>query len=80
MSRPGDLWNSTLTESLFETLIQAPANDKGYKTREEAKQDAFNHIKPYRKKRRMHSTLGFMSPAEFKETNWPEDEGRSRTA
>ena len=77
---PGDLWSSTLAESLFKTLIQAPANDKGYKTRVEAKQDAFKHIKPCRKKRRIHSALGYMSPAEFKEANWPDDEGRPRAA
>ena len=80
MSQPGNPWDNALAESFFKTLKRELVNGKGYKTREEAKQDAFNHIKSYRKKRRMHSTLGFMSPAEFKETNWPEDEGRSRTS
>lgn len=60
--------------------MQEPANDKGYKAKEKAEQDAFRHIKPYRKKRRMHSALGYMSPVEFKEANWPEDESRPRAA
>lgn len=80
MSMSSNPYDIVLAEALFRTFKRGLVNGNGYKTREEAKQDAFNHIKSYRKKRRMHSTLGFISPAEFKETNWPEDEGRSRTA
>ena len=29
---------------------------------------------------KIHSALGFMSPAEFEETDWPDDEGCPRAA
>ena len=39
MSRPGNPWDNALAESFFKTLKRELASGKGYKTREEAKQD-----------------------------------------
>ena len=41
MSQPGNPWDDALAESFFKTLKRELVNDKGYKTREEAKQDVF---------------------------------------
>ena len=39
MSRPGNPWDNSFAESFFKTLKRELASGKGYKTREEAKQD-----------------------------------------
>lgn len=54
MSRPGNPWDDALAESFFETLKRELVNGKGYKTREEAKRDAFKYIEPYYNTRRTH--------------------------
>lgn len=58
MSRPGNLWDDALAESLFKTLKREPVNGKGRKTREEAKRDALECIELYCSRRRMHSSIG----------------------
>ena len=40
-------------------------NGKGYKTREEAKQDAFEYIEPYCNRRRMHPSIGCNAPCDL---------------
>lgn len=62
MSRLGNPWDDALAESFFKTLKREPVNGKGYKTREEAKQDAFKYIEPCCNRRRMHSTIGYNAP------------------
>ena len=62
MSRPGNLWDDALAESLFKTLKREPVNGKGCKTREEAKQDAFECIELYCNRQRMHSSIGHNAP------------------
>lgn len=39
--------------------------ERGYRTRDEAEQDIFKYIELYYNRVRMHSTLGYMSPAEY---------------
>ena len=62
MSRPGNPWDDALAESFFETLERELVNGKGYKTREEAKQDVFKYIELYYNTRRMHSSIGYNAP------------------
>ena len=40
-------------------------NDKGYKTREEAKQDVFKYIELYYNRQRMHSSIGYNAPCDL---------------
>ena len=65
MSRPGNPWDDALAESFFKTLKRELMNGKGYKTREEAKQDAFKHIKLHCNRRRMHSSIGYNAPCDL---------------
>ena len=51
-----------------------------YATRDEAALDIFEYIEVVYNRARIHSALGYMSPAEFEEANWPDDEGRPRAA
>ena len=66
MSRPGNPWDNALAESFFKTLKREPVNGKGYKTREEAKQDVFKYIELYYNTRRMHSSIGYNAPRNLK--------------
>ena len=59
MSRPGNPWDDALAESFFRTPERELASGKGYKTREEAKQDVFKYIEPYYNRQRMHSSIGY---------------------
>lgn len=49
-------------------------------TREEAALDIFEYIEAVCSRARIHSAPGYMSPAEFEEANWPDDEGRPKAA
>lgn len=51
---------------------------RAYATRDEAVLGIFEHIEVVYNRARIHSALGYMSPAEFEEANWPDDEGRPR--
>ena len=61
-SRPGNPWGDAPAESLFKTPEREPVNGKGCKTREEAKQDAFEYIEPCYNRRRMRSSIGYNAP------------------
>ena len=49
-------------------------------TRDEAALDIFERIEVVYNRARIHSALGYMSPAELEEANWPDDEGRVPSA
>ena len=51
-----------------------------YATREEAALDLFEYIEVVYNRARIHSTLGYLSPAEFEEANWPKGNSRSKAA
>ena len=40
-------------------------NGKGYKTREEAKQDVFKYIEPCYNRQRMRSPIGYNAPCDL---------------
>lgn len=65
MSRPGNPWDNALAESFFKTLKRELVNGKGYKTREEAKQDVFRYIELYYNRQRMHSSIGYNAPCDL---------------
>ena len=65
MSRQGNPWDNALAESFFKTLKREPVNDKGYKTREETKQDVFKYTELYCNRQRMHSSIGYNTPCDL---------------
>ena len=65
MSRPGNLWGNALAESFFKTPERELASGKGYKTREEAKQDVFKRIELYYNRQRMRSSIGYSAPCDL---------------
>ena len=65
VSRPGTPLDNAAAESFFKTLKRELAEERSYRTRDEAEQDVFKHIELYCNRVRMHSTLGYMSPVEY---------------
>lgn len=62
MSRPGNPWDNAVAESFFKTLKRELINDRRYKTRDEARQEAFKYIELYHNGQRLHSKNGYMAP------------------
>lgn len=72
-------WDNAAMESLMGIVKSECVHARTYATREEAALDLFEWIEVIYNRIRTHSALGFMSPAEFEEANWPE-EGRDDKA
>lgn len=64
-SRPGTPLGNAVAESFFKTLKRELAEERGYGTRDEAKQDTFKYIELYYNRVRMYSALGYMPPVEY---------------
>ncbi|MCR9178498.1 MAG: IS3 family transposase [Alphaproteobacteria bacterium] len=65
MSRAGNVWDNSAMESFFSSLKIERTNRKVYRTRDEARADAFDYIERFYNPRRRHSKLGYLSPMEF---------------
>ena len=65
MSRSGDVWDNSAMESFFSSLKKERVSRKVYQTREEAKADVFDYVERFYNPYRRHSTIGYVSPAEF---------------
>ncbi|MBL6751650.1 MAG: IS3 family transposase [Nevskia sp.] len=65
MSRKGNCWDNAVTESFFNSLKNERTHHARYATRAQARQDTFEYIELFYNRRRRHSALGYLSPAEF---------------
>ncbi len=65
MSRSGDVWDNSAMESFFSSLKTERTARKVYRTRADAKADVFDYIECFYNTRRRHSTIGYVSPAQF---------------
>jgi Transposase and inactivated derivatives len=65
MSRPGTPYDNACVESFFSTLEKNFLQFKKFKTKEEARYEIWNYIERFYNRKRMHSYLGWMSPAEY---------------
>jgi len=65
MSRKGNCWDNAVAESFFATLKTELVYLTRFKTREEARNAIFDFIESFYNHRRRHSTLGYLSPAEY---------------
>ncbi|MFN8546607.1 MAG: IS3 family transposase [Candidatus Eisenbacteria bacterium] len=68
MSRKGDCWDNAVAESFFASLKGEWLLERGYETIAEAKADLFRYVEEFYNRERLHSTLGYLSPAEFEAT------------
>ena len=63
MSRKGDCWDNAMAESFFKTLkVELGSRFDG---RAVARQELFDYIEGFYNTWRLHSSLGYLSPAEF---------------
>jgi transposase InsO family protein len=65
MSSAGNCYDNAVMESFFKTLKTELVYWQDYKTRNDAKKSIFEYIEIYYNRKRMHSSIGYMSPEEF---------------
>lgn len=68
MSRSGNVWDNSAMESFFSSLKTERVHRKVYCTRDEARADVFDYVERFYNLRRRHSTLDYLSPAEYETT------------
>jgi len=68
MSRSGDVWDNSAMESFFSSLKEERVNRKAYQTRQQAKADVFDYVERFYNPYRRHSTIGYVSPADFEKS------------
>jgi transposase InsO family protein len=64
MSRKGDCWDNAVTQSLWGSLKVARLHGRRFETRRHAMDEVIDWLSFYNH-RRLHSTLGYVSPMQF---------------
>ena len=68
MSRKGNCWDNAPSESFFSTLkIELMEGGKAFRSRQEARAAIFEYVEVFYNRKRLHSSLGNMTPVEFEE-------------
>jgi putative transposase len=67
MSRKGDCWDNAVIESFNATIKTELVYRMKWLTREQARAAIYEYIETWYNTRRLHSTLGYVSPIEFEE-------------
>jgi putative transposase len=65
MSRRGNCHDNAAMESFFSSMKTECINKTRYKTRDQARADAFDYVEGFYNPRRRHSTIGMISPVQF---------------
>jgi transposase InsO family protein len=65
MSHKGDCYDNAPQESFFGKFKTEWVPEKPYATREEARASAFEYIEAFYNRKRLHSSLGYVSPEAF---------------
>ena len=73
MSRKGDCWDNAVTETLFGLLKVELLHGMRFETRRQAKDEVIQWLRFYNY-RRLHSTLGYLSPMDFGKKRLVENE------
>ena len=67
MSRTGNCWDNAPAESFFGILKRELIFHKRYQSRAQARQSIFDYIERFYNRRRIHSSLGYLTPKEFEQ-------------
>lgn len=65
MSGKGDCWDNAAMESFWATLKTELVHHEQYATHEQARASIFEYLEVFYNRKRMHSTLGYLSPESF---------------
>ena len=65
MSRRGDCYDNAAMESFWSTLKTELVHGEHYVTREQARASIFEYIEVFYNRKRLHSSLGYVSPEAF---------------
>lgn len=65
MSRRGNCWDNAPVESFFATLKRELIYRKRYRSRTEARADIFAYLEVWYNRKRIHSTLSYLSPVKY---------------
>jgi putative transposase len=65
MSGKGDCWDNAVIESFWATLKTELVNHEHYMTFAQAQQSIFEYIEVFYNRKRLHSSLGYVSPEAF---------------
>jgi len=65
MSRKGDCWDNAVAESFFATIKGEMIDHEEFQTRAAATEAIADYIDAFYNVKRMHSTIGYVSPIEF---------------
>jgi putative transposase len=68
MSRRADCWDNAPMESFFASLKKELVHDADFATRAEARAAIFEYIEVFYNRQRRHSSLGYVSPAEYEQS------------
>jgi len=66
MSRKGNCWDNAPVERFFSSLNGEWTGDRLYRTRQEAIADVREYVAVYYNSQRLHSTLGYKTPLDYK--------------
>ena len=69
MGSVGDAYDNAMAESFFATLECELIDRQRFRTRLEARREIFSFIEGFYNTRRLHSALGYLSPANFERLN-----------
>jgi putative transposase len=69
MSRKGNCWDNAVMERFFGSLKSERTDHIIYQTRGEAKADVIDYIEMFYNSRRLHSTLGYVTPLQFEQNS-----------
>jgi putative transposase len=69
VSRKGECWDNAVAESFFATIKRELINDRSWPTRAGLHRAVFDYIEGWYNTRRLHSALGYLSPAEYESTH-----------
>jgi putative transposase len=67
MGSKGDCFDNAVAESFFATLKKELVHGRAWPTKAELRGEVFEYIEIFFNRRRRHSTLGFLSPAQFEQ-------------
>jgi len=71
MSRKADCWDNAPMESFFASLKKELVHGADFATRAEARAEIFEYIEVFYNNQRRHSSLGYVSPAEYEQSCTP---------